>query len=530
MKRILMVFVMFMLASTSYGVKAREINITDAKTGTKAKVTDNMALRMTSPPEGKSAFGETSVAEFTPSVNLSFAYNINQALVITRANNSGSISNHNNMAHIDSGSSSNSSSYFLSRSSLKYNPRQGALMAFTAVFSEGITNSTQLIGIGDSGDGLFFGYNGTSFGVMRRQGGMPEIRSLGISTASTTAEDITITLDGVSITNVTVSNNGNLTITANEIAAADYSNVGSGWDAEGVGTNVIFTAWDASPRTNSYSLSGASTAVGTFTARLGGVSPNETWHPQETWNGDKFDGSGSSGINLVHTNGNLYQIKFQWLGFGAITFFIEDPEDGELHVAHRIPYANAFQRPSINNPSLPIYAFVGNQANTNSIGLRTGSMAAGIEGRDLLLGPRRGESFQKTVGVTEIPVITIRNKRIFSDVLNRTKIKLIFISAASEHSKPILIRFYVNSTLVDSSFVDVDSNQSVVSVDTSATAFSGGIKHYTFPLAKADSEAIDLQADHYSGVLLPGNTLTATAQTSTGGGDITVSYYWVELF
>ena len=52
-----------------------------------------------------------------------------------------------------------------------YTPGMGLLVNFTAAFTQGVTGSTQLIGLGDELDGLFFGYNGATFGVLRRQNG-----------------------------------------------------------------------------------------------------------------------------------------------------------------------------------------------------------------------------------------------------------------------------------------------------------------------------------------------------------------------
>ncbi|QZY57587.1 hypothetical protein K7H06_19015 [Crassaminicella profunda] len=56
---------------------------------------------------------------------------------------------------------------------LRYQSGLGAQARFTAIFTTGVANSTQLIGIGDTTDGFFFGYNGTTFGILRLQNGTP---------------------------------------------------------------------------------------------------------------------------------------------------------------------------------------------------------------------------------------------------------------------------------------------------------------------------------------------------------------------
>ena len=42
---------------------------------------------------------------------------------------------------------------------------------FTAIFATATSNTNQYVGIGDDNDGYFIGYQGTSFGIMRRTNG-----------------------------------------------------------------------------------------------------------------------------------------------------------------------------------------------------------------------------------------------------------------------------------------------------------------------------------------------------------------------
>ena len=94
-----------------------------------------------------------------------------------------------------------------------------------------------------------------------------EVRTLTVTTKSTTAENITITLDGDALATVAVTDQtaGTTSSTATEIAAADYSGVGTGWTAVAVAATVVFTSLDTlDSHTGTYTLSSASTAVGTF--------------------------------------------------------------------------------------------------------------------------------------------------------------------------------------------------------------------------------------------------------------------------
>ena len=181
----------------------------------------------------KTAFGDLLTSELSPIVQVQFPYNLNTDIWEIR-DNKGTSSVVNNMANLSTGASANQSSSLLSRIPVKYNPGQVALCRFTALYTTGVANFTQYVGIGTEMDGYFFGFNGTTFGILRRQGGRPETRRLAITVASNTNEDITITLNGVaeSVTvTATVGNtDANKVKTANEIAAHDFSGVGEGWE------------------------------------------------------------------------------------------------------------------------------------------------------------------------------------------------------------------------------------------------------------------------------------------------------------
>lgn len=480
----------------------------------------------------KTAFGELSIAELTPVVQLQFPYNINSLMVDSRANQSGSVSVADNMAQISSGAASNSSGQLTSHVPIKYNPGQGGLCRFTALFTTGVANSFQLAGIGDSGDGYFFGYNGSAFSILKRQGGMPEVRTLTVSTASSDAENITITLDGDALATVAVTASGVITTTVNEIAAADYSDVGRGWTAEAVGDTVVFYSWDSFSRTGSYTLSGATSAVGAFAQTLAGVAPTDTYIAQSAWNGDKFDGTGDSGVTLDPTKGNVYQIQYQWLGFGAIDFLVEDALDGRFKLAHRIEYANANVVPSVDNPTLPLCAMSENVSNTSDLVVKTGSMAGFVEGKQVLLGPRRGASGKEiALTTTPLPVLSIRNNRIYQSKLNRTKVKINFVSISVEHTKPVIVSFYENATLIGASWSDVDASTSVMQVDTTATAVTGGVFLFALDLGKTGSQIIDFRSSLEAVLVLPGNHLSAVAVASSGNNaEVDISFNWIEEF
>lgn len=117
------------------------------------------------------AYGDVRTIELLPVVGWTFNYNINSDIILTTLTGSGIANASNSMAVIETTASAGSSAKIETVKALRYTPGLGAMVRFSAAFTTGVPNSTQLIGVGDNLDGFFFGYNGSSFGILRRQNG-----------------------------------------------------------------------------------------------------------------------------------------------------------------------------------------------------------------------------------------------------------------------------------------------------------------------------------------------------------------------
>lgn len=480
------------------------------------------------------AFGEQSVAEPTPVIQVHFPYNINSEIVETR-NNNGTVTVVNNKAHISTGAAANQSAALLTITPVKYNPGQGGLVRFTALYTTGVANSTQWVGLGNSTDGYFFGYNGTDFGILRRQGGLPEVRRLAITTASNTSENITITLDGDAET-VAVNADGadsptTRVLTANTIAAHDFSNVGKGWEVHNMGANIFFTSFAAGSKTGTYSLvNGGGEAAGTFSQSLSGVDATDTIVTQANWNKDKCDGTGTSGITCDFTKGNVYQIRYQWLGFGDIDFFIENPETSRPMLVHRVEYANSATIASVNNPTLPLCGVAKNTSNTSDVAVEIGSMGGFIEGRDVPQGLPHSLSVEKgSVGTTETPIMTLHSHDIYQSTINRVKIRMSLSSVSIDGTKPATVRVRKNAILTGPvSFSPHDANTSTIHQDTGATGVSGGEVIFSKSISKDGGTDIDFKS---MGIELnQPDFLTLSIEASASTTDTVSTFNWQELF
>jgi len=248
----------------------------------------------------------------------------------------------------------------------------------------------------------------------------------------------------------------------------------------------------------------------------------EEWVTRDNWN-----------INMLPALnpqlGNVYQISYQWLGFGQIVFFAEDKDTGMFTPVHRIQYANSNLAPSILNPTLPISAFAGNTTNATDIVLKTPSLAAFTEGVEPNLGIILASGVPGSVGTTEVPIFTIRNNIEFQSKRNRVRVQMNGWFASNDGNASVKFRLVVNAGLTGASFVDIDSNTSVVATDSSATSFSGGTTVSVIGVASVDSVSDTLV--HQNIVLNPGDTLTVLGRRVIGGtSTVETGLIWAELF
>lgn len=81
-------------------------------------------------------------------------------------------------------------------------------------------------------------------------------------------------------------------------------------------------------------------------------TPTTTYTAQSSWNLDKFDGYGASGILLDVSRAQIFIIDFQWLGVGRIRYGFDI--GGVTHYAHQTLISNTQSSVSISIPNLPV--------------------------------------------------------------------------------------------------------------------------------------------------------------------------------
>lgn len=255
----------------------------------------------------------------------------------------------------------------------------------------------------------------------------------------------------------------------------------------------------------------------------------DNFTPQSSFSEDKLDGTGASGMTIDTTMGNVFQIQYQWLGFGEIRFFVENPGTGKLFIFHRIQYSNAFTDTSTQNPNFPFQAESTNTTNATDVILRVASAGVFLEGLDSsAMFLVHGATASVATVTTEVAILSIRNNATYVGITNLILIQPKIITASADGSKPAIMNCYKNTTLGGTpSFTDFDSNTSPVSIDTAGTTVTGGIFLTSFSVGKSDNNILYLTDVPI--LLAPGDIFTVTG-TSGANTDISASITWEERF
>lgn len=471
-------------------------------------------------------FGSVHTEQLTPVFQCDAVYGINtQSVQATTGraiagSGTGSAVGANNLFTVSTGTTSFSFGTIQSRKRLRYRAGQGVVGRFAGLWSTPIANSIVVMGLGTSESGFYFGYNGTSFGILHATNGVREVQTLTITTASTSTQPYNVTLPNGDSVNVTATNNSNTARTAWELSQGTYP----GWTAEARGNTVVFLASSAGPVANTFSIAqtGAVTpAAGTCVETVAGVATTDTWYPQTEWNGDRLDGTGASGMTLDPTKGNVFQIGIQYLGFGAITFQVEAARAGnnpDFVAVHTLRFPNTLTTPHMKNPSFPFTMAAYSAGSTTNVSCSVGSFAGFVEGQRVLTGPRFNYSDTSTAVSTGsyFAFQTIRNGLVYSGRANQSVVNLLSFGAAHDDATPVTFYLLRNAALVGNPSFTQWSNSSCTFVDTAATTATitdNAQIIFAITVGQGGSTLVPFEDEV---TLQPGESVTLAATAATG--------------
>jgi hypothetical protein len=201
----------------------------------------------------------------------------------------------------------------------------------------------------------------------------------------------------------------------------------------------------------------------------------ETRVAQSSWNGDKLDGTGASGLTLDTSKAQIFWMDIEWLGVGSVrTGFIIN---GQIIVCHIFNHANLISSTYITTASLPLrYEIKNTAATSGSSTLKqicsTVISEGGYELRGLqqaIATPINTPSSLAVAG-TYYPVISIRLKSTALDgIVILTALSMMGIGNGINYSW----RVVASGATTGGSWVSAGTN-SAVEYNISGTSFTGG--------------------------------------------------------
>jgi len=268
-----------------------------------------------------------------------------------------------------------------------------------------------------------------------------------------------------------------------------------------------------------------------------GGSVNDTRSvAQSSWNGDKLDGTGTSGLTLDLTHPQILWMDFEWLGVGSVRcgFII----NGEYIVCHTFNTANVYgSTVYMTTAILPVrYEIVSTSAVTATLTQICSSVISegGFEATSVEHSASMTNLTASSYLTTSYkPLISIRlaSGRTGAVVLPTT---LNFLPSTADNFQIALVK---NATLSAPSWSAVASDSNV-EYDISSTSYTGGTLVYAeFATGKTGRSILSVGAgynwDMQLGASIAGvsDTLTLVARTvttggaTTGGGIGAISFY-----
>jgi hypothetical protein len=201
----------------------------------------------------------------------------------------------------------------------------------------------------------------------------------------------------------------------------------------------------------------------------GSVDDTTEKFAQASWNGDKLDGTGASGITLDVTKAQIFWTDIEWLGVGTVRcgFVV----NGQFIVCHSFHHANILNKVYMTSATLPLrYELIS-----------TGPAATmrAICSTVMSEGGHSNRSFTRAIGTALTgkdlsntvyrPLVCLRMK---STALDSIVVPTAFDVYGLQQAA-FAYRIILNPTLTGASWTSADTD-STVEYDLSATALSGG--------------------------------------------------------
>lgn len=205
-------------------------------------------------------------------------------------------------------------------------------------------------------------------------------------------------------------------------------------------------------------------------------SPVDNAVNQSSWNLDKLDGTGTSGVTLDTSKVQLFIIDFSWLGAGGArlgVLLVDVGGTSRIVYCHQFAAANTLTSVYMTTPTLPMRWEITNTgvaASGTTMVQICGAVFSegGFDPRGVIVSQGMGTSRSIANGTT-VPVISVRLKSTF----NRGTIIPLSFDVMSTSAQSYLAQVVIGGTLTGASFSNTSGAAS--EFDVSASAVTGGV-------------------------------------------------------
>jgi hypothetical protein len=190
---------------------------------------------------------------------------------------------------------------------------------------------------------------------------------------------------------------------------------------------------------------------------------------QSSWNLDKLDGTGASGLTLDVTKVQILVLDLQALYTGRVRIGFDI--GGRIIYAHEFNHANAVATPYIQTANLPIRAGMTCTGTVSTTMLFICSSVVSEGGHDTTVAYNHSvEGAVTASGGARTHALSIRPRTTFNSIVNRAKVILIEIEVLAGLN-PVLWEIVVGQAITGASWSNV--NTSLSTVESSGGTISG---------------------------------------------------------
>lgn len=232
-------------------------------------------------------------------------------------------------------------------------------------------------------------------------------------------------------------------------------------------------------------------------------SPVDNTIPQSSWNLDKMDGTGASGITLDFTKTQIFMMDFEWLGVGRVRFGFNI--EGVTHYIHELSAANDLTTVYMSTPNLPLrYQIINDGAGVASSINCICSAVISEGGREEVATNSYISTGGASVNATKNVTNAILAARLKSGYLGAT-IDILDLSLITTSNDNYEWQLYMNPSGVNGlSFSGVNNSSLEYAVAPNGTRISGG-----FSIAGGYAQAkTDIQAASLKSLMKLGSSIT----------------------